>query len=785
MKGGWLQRLPIARKLRLLITTACATVIVVFCTAFVGFEWVSARQELVRNISVRAQMFATNATAALAFQNATDATEVLEALRADPEAVTAVVFNRAGESFASYSRTGTPGRLELQPVTEVAHAFAGGDLIVWAPITQGTQRLGTLVLRHSLLSLAARLRLFAGISVGFLAGSVLIGFVISSRLQRLISAPILALAGTARAVTRTKNYTVRAERTGEDEIGTLTEDFNAMLAQIEERETALSESQNRLNAIIDSSLDGIITITPAGAVVDINAAAQAKLALTQQAAAGRDSVELLVPPAQKDTHPLSRLVQQPPPADLFGRRLEAQVLRADRTEIPVELALAKIVHSGSRQYVIFLRNIADRKRAESEQRRAADRLMALNRLDRIISSNLDLGQVFAAFAREMSAFVSFDRTAFVALQEAGEWVVVHSWARGENEPADRPESRGALAHSGLAWVAQQKRPLVEHEINQSWAEADLLQREGLRSRALFPLVVNDRTVGVLAVTSRRAAAFDRDAVDFLQALADQLALAVQNADLFEAVRRQAAELERRVGERTLELVNANKELEAFSYSVSHDLRSPLRAVAGFTRILMDDHAAGLPPDVARYLGLIQSNAQKMGQLIDDLLTFSRLSKQPLKKAPFDLARISHDAYHSLESERAGKAVQFHVGELPPVVGDPVLLRQVLVNLISNALKYSRTRDPAVVEIGAQAAVDETGPVFYVRDNGVGFDMTYAAKLFGVFQRLHPADEFEGTGVGLAIVQRIIHRHGGRVWAEAAPEAGATFFFTLHGETNHE
>jgi light-regulated signal transduction histidine kinase (bacteriophytochrome) len=236
------------------------------------------------------------------------------------------------------------------------------------------------------------------------------------------------------------------------------------------------------------------------------------------------------------------------------------------------------------------------------------------------------------------------------------------------------------------------------------------------------------------------------------------------------------ELEQRVERRTAQLEAANRELESFSYSVSHDLRAPLRAIDGFSRILLKDHAGGLDAEGQRLLDIIRANTRKMGQLIDDLLAFSQLGRREMKVADLDMGTLVQDAVGELQDTLGDRTVQWDLQPLPAARADRALMHQVWVNLLGNALKFTRPRESAVIEVGCRRAAHED--VYYVKDNGVGFDMQYAPKLFGVFQRLHRYEEFEGTGVGLALVQRIVQRHGGRVWAEGQVDRGATFYFSL-------
>ena len=262
---------------------------------------------------------------------------------------------------------------------------------------------------------------------------------------------------------------------------------------------------------------------------------------------------------------------------------------------------------------------------------------------------------------------------------------------------------------------------------------------------------------------------------FVDLYRSRWSLARMNASLQRAIA-ERQRMEEALREANRELETSNKELESFSYSVSHDLRAPLRAIDGFSYTLLQEYGASLPPEGQRLLSTVRENTQRMGRLIDDLLAFSRLGGKKLDLAPVDLASLAHTVVNEVRQAHAGRQVKVTIAALPPAAGDGSLLRQVLTNLIGNAFKFTRNRPDASIEIGSQSAGGET--VYYVRDNGAGFDMRHAGKLFGVFERLHRTDEFEGSGVGLALVRRIVHRHGGRVWGEGQVNGGATFYFTL-------
>jgi two-component system sensor kinase len=312
-------------------------------------------------------------------------------------------------------------------------------------------------------------------------------------------------------------------------------------------------------------------------------------------------------------------------------------------------------------------------------------------------------------------------------------------------------------------------------------DAALLQGEGMRLMDAVRVDVaamiaeEDALLDIRLGISRRASLH---AIAFQNA-AGFVSLAVLLVVFFnlarQMLRANRAELEaQRVN---AQLRDANNEMRSFSYSVAHDLRSPLRAINGFAQVLLEDCAGALNDEGRRALGRITANATTMGQLIDDLLALSKVSYQPLRSVRVDMGELVRSAYQEILEAHPGRQIDFEVGPLPPAAGDPLLLRQAWLNLIGNALKFTRSRARASIEIGGNVAGPEFA-TYYIRDNGAGFDMQYASKIFGAFQRLHRPGAFEGTGIGLALVQRIVQRHGGTIWAEGKENEGARFAFTL-------
>jgi signal transduction histidine kinase len=313
-------------------------------------------------------------------------------------------------------------------------------------------------------------------------------------------------------------------------------------------------------------------------------------------------------------------------------------------------------------------------------------------------------------------------------------------------------------------------------INDTAAHPEAVQKpEGhppLKAFLGVPLRYVGGVTGMIALANKEGGYTDDDRRDI-----EALSVAFVESLNRRRAEKVIKELNEELGRHVLQVDSANRELEAFSYSVSHDLRAPLRHITGFVELLHERDTSSLDEKSRHYLQVISESARKMGNLIDDILAFSRMGRAELMKTRVDLGRLVREVIAGLEEETKGRSIDWDIAPLPLVEGDAAMLRQVLANLVANALKFTRTRPGTQITIGA--VVDELQETrIFVKDNGVGFDMKYAGKLFTLFQRLHDPEEFEGTGVGLANVQRIIHRHGGRVWAEGAPDGGAAFWFAL-------
>ncbi|MGE0082597.1 MAG: PAS domain S-box protein, partial [Thiohalomonadaceae bacterium] len=500
-------------------------------------------------------------------------------------------------------------------------------------------------------------------------------------------------------------------------------------------EAALREANAYNRRLIEASLDPLVTIGPNGTITDVNAATEKATGCSREELIGTDFSDYFTEPERARAGYRQAFEQG------FVVDYPLEIRRSDGHVTPVLYNAAVYRDERGEVQGVFAaaRDISARKRAEEEAQRlgrrnelllqsAGEGIYGLDRQGRCTFMN-PAGAAMLGYAPEELVGRSLHE------------VIHHSRADGTPYPVE--ECRVHTAYT-------------EATVFRGTDEV-FWRRDGRAFPVEYvstPIIEDGRLTGAV--------------VAFLDI--------TERKEAEEALRRLNRELDERVKARTAELEEANKELESFSYSVSHDLRTPLRAIDGFSKILLVEHRDKLDEDGKRLLGIVRENTEKMGQLISDILAFSRTSRAALTKMPVDMRVLIAEVWDELRVLEPERAYDFHLGALPPAEGDRALLRQVFSNLLANAVKFTRGREVARIEVTGEQTDSEV--VYHVRDNGVGFDMRYVDRLFGVFQRLHSATEFEGTGIGLAVVKRIIVRHGGRVWAEGRPGEGATFHVAL-------
>lgn len=408
--------------------------------------------------------------------------------------------------------------------------------------------------------------------------------------------------------------------------------------------------------------------------------------------------------------------------------------------------------------------------------RAENEEALLDDICRVVCDECRYGMIWVGYVEDDDAktirpvaWAGFDGAAYIANARL-------SWAEG-SERGEGPA--GTTVRTGQIIVSQDFAT-DPHMV--PWRESAL--KRGYRSGVSLPLKdTGGRVFGVLLIYAVEVNAFTPDEMRLLGELAGDLAFGIQvirtgieRRHAEEQVRTLNQELEGRVRDRTAQLEAANKELEEFSYSISHDLRTPLRAITGFAHILVAKHSSYLDEEGLRLLDVVSANTVRMGRLIDELLEFVQLGRRKLEFGPIDMTALANEVFAELRATTPDRQLRLEMKAPPPLCGDRAMIRHLLWNLLSNAIKFTRPRPVGVIELGGSS--DGHDAQYYVKDNGVGFDMKYVDKLFKVFERVHPVGQFEGSGTGLAMVRRIVSRHGGRVWAEAELDSGATFYFTV-------
>ncbi len=555
------------------------------------------------------------------------------------------------------------------------------------------------------------------------------------------------------------------------------ERLSAELADLKRIREALCISEERYRTLVENAPEAILVAdVDTGLFVDANENSVRLFGLEREDLFKLGPLDISQPIAP-DGRPATELAAEKLREALEGGAPVFEWIHRNSAgeDIHCEVRLMRLSGAERRLVRGSVTDITERKRAEKALRQYVKRLKIMQEMDRSILAARSAEEIASVALHRLRDLVPSERVT-VALKgpapdeatvlavnvdgertvEAGTCVSIEPFGDLSNRIEEQLQRGETYLLDALS--IPDPPPAIRE-----------LRTTGRRYYFIVPLLAHGELLGALSLGTDRLSDLTTEHLEIAREVADGLAIAVRQARLHEQVGRHAAELEQRVAERTAEL-------EAFSYSVSHDLRTPLLTIDGFSRMLLEDYSDQLDAEGQRLLKTICGNSRNMGRLIDDLLAFSRLGRQEMRPEEIKMSELAAAVCVELTATSPERKLQFNLQPLPPAHGDQSMVRQVFINLLSNAIKFTVPKDVAVIEVGA--AQEENHNVYYVKDNGVGFEMKYANKLFGVFERLHSEDEFAGTGVGLAFVQRIIHRHGGRVWAEGKVGEGATVYFIL-------
>lgn len=715
-------------RLRRIILVPSAVVVVLATVTFLLYEYLTFRKTLKENVSTVARVVAENSSGTLVFDNPEEAGKVLASLSAEPTIYNAVLFDAEGKVFARYAAKKSQLPEVSQPGPDRV-AYEGEGLVAVLPVYQ-ERRVGTLYVEAGLTPLYTRLTVIGTLAGMVLAASFGLAYFLSSWSQKRVTQPLLELSRTASKVSESRDYSLRAPKQTEDEIGGLTEAFNEMLSEIGRRDQALRRSSERLQLALEASLTGTWDWDLQTNQVTWDDQLHALFGLKPGEFSGMPE-DFLARIHPEDRPGIERIIRK---AHEKRRQFYAEyrILWPDGTVrwmVSRGKALTDDEGKPARTTGVTI-DVTESKKAEQALRESEERFRSMADAAPVLIWTADLSE-----GRDYFNKAWLDFTGRALGQELGfGWIeVVH--------PEDRENCRREYERA----FSERRQFEIEYRLRRHDGEYR---------------VVRDHGIPRLAPGG---------------AFRGYIGSGVDITDIREAQN----ELERRVQERTSELAETNRELEAFTYSVSHDLRAPLRHINSYAQVLIEDFGGKLDNEAQEYLRRIRAGARNMGLLVDDLLNLARVGRQDLALSPCSLNLLVEEAVQEVKKDAGQREIEWRIHDLGTAECDAGLVKQVFVNLISNAVKYSRTKKQALIEVGTVPA--EGKVAYYVRDNGVGFDMKYAGKLFGVFQRLHRPEDFEGTGVGLALVERIVRRHGGRVWAEARPDQGATFYFTLQAK----
>ncbi|MFQ5841605.1 MAG: PAS domain S-box protein [Thermodesulfobacteriota bacterium] len=535
----------------------------------------------------------------------------------------------------------------------------------------------------------------------------------------------------------------------------------------------LRESEEKHRTLVATAVDGVLSIDPEMKIILWNPGSEKIFGYTEKEMLGQNVMKIVPQRYRKAKKRGFAQFRKTGLGPVMGETIEIEGLRKDGSEVPIELSVSSRKSGEGYVTTAIVRDVTERKRAEEALERLAEEKKIVANIGRIIGSTLEIDKVYELFAEAVSRVIPFDRIAInIVYPETYTFTVVY--IAGENVGGRRSGDVAPLAGSLTEEVMRTRSGgLIQSD------DADEVARRfpgllpflqaGYQSLMAVPLISKGQVIGTMHLQSAKPEAYTAAEVNLAEDIGSQIAGAIANAQLY-AERKRAEE----------EIKNKNRELEDFAYTVSHDLKNPLWAINGYSSAVLEDYGENLDEEGKDYLLRIKENTQKMGNFINDLLKYSRAGVQPDSFKEVDLSRVLKEVLRDMKEQIDEKSIQLITHDLPSVLCDETRIGQVFANLIHNAIKFSRDKG-ALIEVGCDD--DEMEYRFYVKDNGVGFDKKDRDKIFRIFRHLDQSKDYQGTGIGLAIVKKVVESHGGKIWADGKKGKGATFSFTLPKKTN--
>jgi PAS domain S-box-containing protein len=763
-------------------------VLLLTCVAFFVSEFLTFRQATVRQLSTVGEIIAANSSAALAFENHDDATEVLSALKAERHVVAAVLYDKDGKVFAKYPADMPDNALPAAPEKRGYH-FQHLSLIGFQPVAQGERHLGALYLKLDTGAIMQGwLQVFFGLGVLVIAISLGVAYLLSRLLQQQISQPILALAGTAKAISDRRDYSVRATKLGEDELGLLTNAFNQMLTQIQEQNRALSESEARVRAVLDSAISAVVVIDATGTITDWNARAEQMFGWTRRESLGQKLAETIIPPQYREAHQRGmEYFLATGKGPVLNRVIELSALRRDGSEFPVELSISPLKSGGVTTFCGFITDITERKEAEGKLQAQLTRLELLSRITTAVGERQDLPSIFQVVVRSLEDHLPLDFSCACLHDQTDNVLTVISVglrsAALATELAMTDQARIDIDQNGLSRCLLGQL-VHEPDISQvKFPFPQRLARGGLRSLVAAPLLVESKVFGVLLAARRQPRSFSSGECEFLRQVSGHVALASHQAQLYSALQQAYDDLRQ-----TQQAAMQQERLRALGQmasGIAHDINNAMSPAALYIDSLLEKEP-NLSERTRGYLETVGHAIDDVAATVARMREFYRQREPQLMLTPMNLnplaqqvVNLTRARWSDMPQQRGAVITMLTelAPDLPVIMGVESEIREALTNLIFNAVDAM----PEGGTLTLRTGVGESAPdpeeslgvqhvYVEVQDTGVGMDEDTRRRCLEPF---FTTKGERGTGLGLAMVYGIIQRHSANIEIESAVGKGTT------------